>query len=190
MILGISALSCEAYTKPGWQLFLESLVPCTGPKEWWKIIIIKNLKIQLVPWASSSHIFACPGPLVLERFLFVRTDWPDHSRRNENQNYPARPVKSEIACMKEIVFQQKMTGLAGKFWLLESGLSEWFSLRMTISWTVVHWARKLEKLLAQQENLLVPEDWMGNFFEPGGGSFCKFLDFQISHGDQTCLSCS
>ena len=61
---------------------------------------------------------------------------------------------------------------------------------MTISWTVVHWARKLEKLLAQQENLLVPEDWMGNFFEPGGGSFCKFLDFQISHGDQTCLSCS
>ena len=55
---------------------------------------------------------------------------------------------------------------------------------------VVHWAGKLEKLLAQQENLLVPEDWMGNFFEPGGGSFCKFLDFQISHGDQTCLSCS
>ena len=61
---------------------------------------------------------------------------------------------------------------------------------MTISWTVVHWARKLEKLLAQQENLLAPEDWMGNFFEPGGSSFCKFLDFQISHGDQTCLSCS
>ena len=28
---------------------------------------------------------------------------------------------------------------------------------------------------------------MGNFCEPGGGSFCRFLDFQISHGDQTCL---
>ena len=31
-------------------------------------------------------------------FSFVRTDWPDHSRRNENftfnQNYPARSVKS------------------------------------------------------------------------------------------------
>ena len=34
----------------------------------------------------------------LGRFPFVRTDWPDHSRRKEislfNQNSPARSVKS------------------------------------------------------------------------------------------------
>ena len=84
MILGISVHSCEAYAKPGWQLSSESLVPFTGPKEWQKIIVIKKLKIQLVPWASSSHIFARPGPLVLGRFPFVRIDWPNHSHRHEN----------------------------------------------------------------------------------------------------------
>ena len=41
-------------------------------------------------------------------FPFVRTDRPDHFLRNENftfnQNYPARSVKSYIACRKEIFF--------------------------------------------------------------------------------------
>jgi len=75
LILGILVHSCEAYAKPGWQLFSESLVPFTDPKERQKRIIIKKLKVQLVPWANSSHIFARPGPLVLGRFPFVRTDW-------------------------------------------------------------------------------------------------------------------
>ena len=38
--------------------------------------------------------------------LFVRTDRPLHSRRNENfifnQSYPSRSIKSLIACTKEI----------------------------------------------------------------------------------------
>ena len=85
----------------------------------------------------------------------------------------------------EIVFQQKllgkanffvkMTDLAGKFWLLESALSEWFSLKVTIAWTVVHWARKLEKLLAQQENLLVSDDRMGNFLSLEVVALANFL---------------
>ena len=44
----------------------------------------------------------------LGRFPFVRTDRPGHYRRNENftfnQNYPARSVKSYIACRKEMFF--------------------------------------------------------------------------------------
>ena len=53
----------------------------------------------------------------LGRFPFVRTDRQDHFRRNENftfnQNYPARSVKSYIACRKEIFFlQQKLLGKA------------------------------------------------------------------------------
>ena len=44
-------------------------------------------------------------------FPFVRTDRPDPSRGNENftinQNYPARFVKSYMACRKEMVFRQK-----------------------------------------------------------------------------------
>ena len=48
----------------------------------------------------------------LGRFPFVRTDRPDHSRRNDNfpfnQNSPARSVKSWIACTEETVFQQKL----------------------------------------------------------------------------------
>ena len=46
------------------------------------------------------------------RFRFVRSDRPNQSRRNENftfhQNYPARSVKSQIVCAKEMVFQQKL----------------------------------------------------------------------------------
>ena len=57
---------------------------------------------------------------------------------------------------------------------LESTFSELFSLRMTIAWILACSARKLEKLLTQQENLLVPGHQMGNFFEPGGVTFCKF----------------
>ena len=49
---------------------------------------------------------------ILGRFPFVRTDRPGHSLRNENftfnQSYPARSVKSQIVCTKEIVFHQKL----------------------------------------------------------------------------------
>ena len=48
----------------------------------------------------------------LGRFPFVRTDRPDHSRRNDNfpfnQNSPARSVKSWMASTEETVFQQKL----------------------------------------------------------------------------------
>ena len=50
--------------------------------------------------------------LLLGRLPFVRTDRPDHSRRNDNfpfnQNSPARSVKSWIVCTKEMIFQQKL----------------------------------------------------------------------------------
>ena len=69
--------------------------------------------------------------LFLGCFPFVKTDRPGHSCRNEkftfNQSYPAKSVKSYVACMKEIVFHKKKLskkshGLAGQFWLLESTL--------------------------------------------------------------------
>ena len=45
------------------------------------------------------------------RFPFVRTDRPDHSRRDLyflfNQHYPARSVKLYIAGTKEMVFSKK-----------------------------------------------------------------------------------
>ena len=48
-----------------------------------------------------SHVF-------WGRFSFVRTDRPDHSSHDKNfafnQNYPARSVRSQIACTKEMVF--------------------------------------------------------------------------------------
>ena len=44
-------------------------------------------------------------------FSICQTDRPDHSRRNDNfpfdQNSPARSVKSQIVCLKEMVFKQK-----------------------------------------------------------------------------------
>ena len=44
-------------------------------------------------------------------FSICQTDRPDHSRRNDNfpfdQNSPGRLVKSQIVCLKEMVFQQK-----------------------------------------------------------------------------------
>ena len=47
--------------------------------------------------------------VILGRFPFVRADWPDHFSHNKNftfnQNYP---VRSQIMCMKEMVFQQKL----------------------------------------------------------------------------------
>ena len=49
----------------------------------------------------------------------VRTDLPDHSRRygnfTFNQNYPARYVKSEIVCTKEMILQQKLLEKASCF---------------------------------------------------------------------------
>lgn len=46
----------------------------------------------------------------LGRFPFVGIDRPDHFRRNENftfkQNYPARSVKSYIACRKGFFFSK------------------------------------------------------------------------------------
>ena len=48
------------------------------------------------------------------RFPFVRTDRPDHSRRDLyflfNQHYPARSVKLYIAGTKEMVFSKKTVG--------------------------------------------------------------------------------
>ena len=45
-------------------------------------------------------------------FHFIRTDWPDHSRHNDNvpfnQNSPARSVESWIVCTKEMVLLQKL----------------------------------------------------------------------------------
>ena len=76
----------------------------------------------------------------LGRFPFVRTDRPDHFRNENftfNQNYPARSVKSYIACRKEMFFfsaktlgkslfhgQNDWSGHvpAGQLWLLESAL--------------------------------------------------------------------
>ena len=73
-------------------------------------------------------------------FPFVRADWPDHFNHNENftfnQNYPVRSVRSQIAYIKEMVFQQKLLeksmfhcqndlssyGTASQFWLLEGVL--------------------------------------------------------------------
>ena len=45
--------------------------------------------------------------LHLGRFPFVRTDQPDRSRRND---FPARSVKSQIVCKKEMVFERKPFG--------------------------------------------------------------------------------
>ena len=48
------------------------------------------------------------------RFSFVRTDRPQHSRRNLNflfnQHYPARSDKLYVAGMKEMVSWQKPLG--------------------------------------------------------------------------------
>ena len=70
-------------------------------------------------------------------FPFVRTDRPRNSSHNDNftfnENYP---VRSKMACTKEMVFQQKLLeksifhcqndwsgyGPADQFWLLESAL--------------------------------------------------------------------
>ena len=69
-------------------------------------------------------------------FSICQTDRPDHSRRNDNfpfdQNSPARSVKSQIVCLKEMVFQQKPSDkayylfkLIGRAMVRRGGSDKW-----------------------------------------------------------------
>ena len=44
-----------------------------------------------------------------------------------------------------------------------------------VTWTLTHWAGELQKLLARQENPLVPDYWMRIFSSPGKGTPFVYL---------------
>ena len=74
--------------------------------------MVKNVKLLYLLYLTVFNIReAVVDSDSFRRFRFVRTDRPKQSCRNENftfhQNYPARSVKSQIVCTKEMVFQQK-----------------------------------------------------------------------------------
>ena len=110
-------------------------------------------------WLTLVHRLVLRKPCPRSRtrlrgFPFVRTDRPDHSSHDKNfafnQNYPARSVRSQIACTKEMVFLPqllkkaffivKMTGrvmvrpASSDFWkapLESKGLCCWYVLPFT-----------------------------------------------------------
>ena len=92
-----------------------------------------SFKNQRRPVCSQFSIWPCERwagilsqqIIALECFPFVRTNRPGHYRRNDNftfnQSSSARSVKSLLARMKKLVFEQKLlekayfpTGAAGK----------------------------------------------------------------------------
>ena len=98
---------CSILPEPSIKIPRSTLAVQT--KKWWKML---NYYINLLYLTVFNIREAIVDSDSFGRFRFVRTDRPNQSRRNENftfhQNYPARSVKSQIVCAKEMVFQQKL----------------------------------------------------------------------------------
>ena len=81
-------------------------------KNWWNTNRVKTkLSSQYMKLGVSKFTLeTCVSPVSsMGHFPFVRTDWPRNSSHNDNftfnENYP---VRSKMACTKEMVFQQKL----------------------------------------------------------------------------------
>ena len=94
----------------------------------------KKLVFQLVLWASSSYILLAWGQIL---FIFVN----DFIRNLlVAAPSPAQRKNGEFSFVRGRVRQH-----VGYF------------IRRWLAWSLAHWVSKLQKLLSQQENLLVPD---------------------------------
>ena len=104
----------------------------------------------------------------------------------------------DIRAWKKLEFQHVLVVSNSHIILLALGhflliLVNGFGTAGWLAWTVAHWASKLEKLLAQQENLLVPDYWMGIFSSPDLSLRIKLLEWErgqeLEEVPDWCLGC-